>query len=153
MSIQDQRAALAQVATIISGLATEVRDVKDVLGDHRDLRDVSTIRVEHAELRLDNAIIELGAALFALESLAAIIGDKPLLLPLLRTFTRHGDAPPEGVTALSYANHGKTDYVVRNPAGGWDLTQSLEAVLPATPGAAWRLTVKHINVTMTEVRR
>lgn len=153
MSIQDQRAALAQVATIIGGLATEVRDVKDVLGDHRDLRDVSTIRVEHAELRLDNAIIELGAALFALESLAAIVGDKPLLPPPLRTYMRDNDEPPETVTALSYANHGKTDYVVRNPAGGWDLTHSLEAVLPATPGAAWRPTVRHINVTMTEVRR
>jgi hypothetical protein len=66
---------------------------------------------------------------------------------------RDNDEPPATVTALSYANHGDTAYVVRNPAGGWDLTHRLDWELPPTAGSTWSMVTKHIHVTMTEVRR
>ena len=151
---EQQRNALSTLAAVIEGLAEQTRDAKVILGQFDEsLLDVDAVRTEHIGLSLGWALDNLRTALYSVESLATRV-DRDTLLPLpLRTYMRDNDEPPAAVTALSYASNGKTKYVVRNPAGGWDLTSSLGSTLPPTSAPDWSMTTKHINVTMTEVRR
>lgn len=154
MSVEEQHDKLAMLAATVHSLADGVRDARAVLGGFDEgLSDVDAVRIEHIGLSLGWALDSLRSALFTIDSLAGRVAVRTLLPAPLRTYMRDNDEPPAEVTALSYANHGKTDYVVRNPAGGWDLMHSLDAFLPPTPGGTWSMVTKHIHVTMTEVRR
>jgi hypothetical protein len=151
---EQQHNALSTLATVIGGLADGVRDAKVILGQFDEsLLDVDAVRTDHIGLSLDWALSNLRSALFTVDSLAVRVRGTSLLPAPLRTFVRSGDEPPAEVTALSFASNGKTEFLVRNPVGGWDMAARPDATLPPSPGATWKVITKHVNVAMTEVRQ